>query len=166
MTERGRTMELIHKLQSFLNEASEEEAQILSNAVDSLQKKRETPYASYISSLMNMEYSLHKNETLSITIPITPFLHNTLGMVHGGLTATLMDTAMGALANITLADDEAAVTSEMKVNYTSPGVGKALRCDASIVHKGRRSIVTEARVYGDHEELIALSTGTFFVVKQ
>ncbi|MDN4073568.1 PaaI family thioesterase [Fictibacillus terranigra] len=159
-------MGLYDELASFLAEASDEEIHLLSGIMKSLKNKRENTRSSYISSLMDMHLNIIDEHNLEITIPITPLLSNTLGMVHGGLTATLLDTAMGTAASLTLPEGSAAVTLEMKVNYTSPGTGKFLRCKAEVLSRGKKVIVMEAKVYGDQNQLVAVSTGTFFIIKK
>ncbi|MDN4523547.1 PaaI family thioesterase [Fictibacillus fluitans] len=159
-------MDLTKEMEAYWTEASEEEKMVLTGIMKGLKRKRETTYSTYISSLMDMQLRKLNENAVEITIPVTPFLNNTIGIVHGGLTATLMDTAMGTAANLSLPENAAAVTSEMKINYTSPGTGKYLRCVAQVLHHGKNVIVTEAKVYGDQEQLISISTGTFFIIKK
>lgn len=159
-------MELKQKFEQFIEEATNEEKEVLAGILQSLTSKRQTEYSTYISSMMKMEITARGENSLEITVPITPILSNSLGIVHGGLTATLMDTAMGSAANMSLPEGAAAVTAEMKVNYTSPGTGGSLRCEAIVLHRGKKVIVTESKVFGDENQLIAVSTGTFFVIKK
>ncbi|MCK6256885.1 PaaI family thioesterase [Fictibacillus sp. KIGAM418] len=159
-------MKLYREMESFITEASEEERNVLSGILKSLKNKRKHTHSTYISSLMDMKLNIINDHKLEITVPITPLLSNTIGIVHGGLTATLMDTAMGTAANQTLSEGSAAVTVEMKVNFTSPGTGSFLRCEAEVLNRGKKVIVTESKVYGDQNQLIAVSTGTFFIVRK
>lgn len=159
-------MALQKDIEYFLANASNEEREILSIMLDSLIQKRESTSSTYISRLMDMTTQIMDDDSIEISVPITPLLANNLGIVHGGLTATLLDTAMGTAANRHLDLHQAAVTSEMKINFTSPGTGSKLTCKAKVLHRGKQMIVTEGKVFGDEGQLIALATGTFFVIRK
>ena len=87
-------------------------------------------------------------------------LANHIGIVHGGVTATLCDTAMGFAA---MSVGVLPVTVEMKVNYLSPGsIGDKLIAKGKVVKEGQTLIVADGEVY-DGETLIAKSLGTYFI---
>src|SRR2546423_7910151 len=48
------------------------------------------------------------------------FHYNPIGVVHGGLAATLLDSAMGCAVQTTLATGIAYTTLEVKVNFARP----------------------------------------------
>lgn len=59
-------------------------------------------------------------------------------IVHGGLVATLLDTAMGYACRNQLADDEGFLTADLSVEFfraTRPGT---LRAEGRVVHRTRR----------------------------
>lgn len=87
---------------------------------------------------------------------------NSNGIIHGGLTASLCDTAMGASA-MTLGVNP--LTVEMKVNYLSPGGtdGKFIAV-GRVIKEGRTLIFAESEIYYN-DKLIAKSIGTY-IVKQ
>ncbi len=88
---------------------------------------------------------------------------NSNGIIHGGVTASLCDTAMGASV-MTLGINT--ITVEMKVNYLSPGGtdGKLIAI-GKIVKRGRTFVIAESEVYYK-DKLIAKSLGTYFVKNQ
>lgn len=89
-------------------------------------------------------------------------LANGIGIVHGGVTASLCDTAMGAAA-MTLGINP--VTVEMKLNFLSPGsIESVLVAEGRIVKEGQTLIISEGEVYNG-DKLIAKSLGTYFVQK-
>ncbi len=88
---------------------------------------------------------------------------NQAGTVHGGVLATLVDTAMGA-AVFSDGDDDAdgrPATIELKVSYLEPGGVGRLLCTARVRKSGRRITIVEAEVEDADGETIALATGTF-----
>jgi uncharacterized protein (TIGR00369 family) len=150
-------------LNLYLENSTDSDEEVLHSLLEGLILKQNEYSTTYLTSILKMRGELHEDSYI-ITIPIELLLHNSINIVHGGITATLADTAMGILVNNTVPCDKVAVTSELKMNYLSPGIGKHLRCEAKLIHKGNRTCVTEAKVYSDEEKLVAYSSATFFVL--
>ncbi|WP_226665877.1 PaaI family thioesterase [Metabacillus litoralis] len=157
--------ELVNTLNEITQNANQEELDVLTLLLSGLKKKQHNEKKSYIGSLLHAEGE-YKDDLFSITIPNTPIIQNALNIVHGGITATLLDSAMGGLVHHILPPDKAAVTTEIKINYVAPGVGKELTCKANLIHKGNKTIVTEGKVYRDDGTLIAHSTASFFIINR
>lgn len=88
--------------------------------------------------------------------------YNPIGMVHGGLLATLLDSAMGCAIHSTLPAGTGYSTLEVKLNYTRPaliGTG-LLRCEASIVHRGKQTATAEGQVRDAQGRLYAHGSTT------
>lgn len=158
--------QLLHKLHTFLENSNEEEITLLNTIIDGFEEKRKGNYKTYLSAMTNIQPRVLENGDYEIILPIQPLIENPLKMVHGGMTATLLDTAMGSLVNHSLPQDSNALTAEMNVHYLKPGIGKYLRCIASLSHHGKQLCVTEGKVYDENDKLIAMATGTFFIVKK
>ncbi|WP_408010860.1 PaaI family thioesterase [Pseudalkalibacillus sp. A8] len=157
------TNQLIEKVKTILENGSYEDKMVLEQVVYGIDKKQNGSYNTYITSFMKTEIEENKNQ-LVMTIPITPFLDNSVDIVHGGFTATLADTAMGTFVNRKIPSDKVAVTSEIKINYTAPGVGEFLICKAEILHLGTKTSVTEAKIYNEKGTLVAAATGSFYLI--
>src|SRR5690606_28958869 len=73
---------------------------------------------------------------------------NPLGGVHGGWTATIMDSALACAVHTTRAKGEAYTTAEFKVNLIRPITTRTglVECEGTVVHKGRTTAVSEARL--------------------
>jgi uncharacterized protein (TIGR00369 family) len=96
---------------------------------------------------------------------VTPeeFHYNPIGVVHGGLAATLLDSAMGCAVQTTLPAGEAYTTLEVKVNFARPLTRETGRvvCDARVLHRGRTVATAEGRVFAeDTGKLLAHGTTT------
>jgi uncharacterized protein (TIGR00369 family) len=92
--------------------------------------------------------------------------YNPIGIVHAGLTMTLMDSAMG-LAFVTTQDEPAPWTTlEVKSNFTRALTTETglVRCTGTIVHPGRRVTTTEARVEDAEGRLYAHGTSTILLL--
>jgi uncharacterized protein (TIGR00369 family) len=86
---------------------------------------------------------------------------NPHGTVHGGVIATLIDSAMGAAVLREDTGDEAPVTIEMKVTYLEPARPGQLRAEAAVRRRGKRIIIAEADVTDADGTALAHGIGTF-----
>ena len=107
-----------------------------------------------------------EKKTCEITVPINPFLNNSLDIVHGGITATILDTTMGTVANFLLPDGYGAVTNQLNIHYIAPGIGDTLRCKAEVIHQGSKTFVISGEIYRSDGKKIAYATGTFFTIQK
>lgn len=90
---------------------------------------------------------------------------NGIGIVHGGLAATLLDTALGCAVNSLMPPGRIFTTLEMKVNFTRAIREDAgpLRCEAHVIHGGRRTATAEGRVVDGRGKICAHATGTWIL---
>jgi uncharacterized protein (TIGR00369 family) len=87
---------------------------------------------------------------------------NGAGALHGGVHATLMDSAM-AVALIALGLRVS--TTQMTVHYLAPVTGTRITCTAQLTHRTRRTALAEARIH-DGGTLLAIGTGSFHIVEE
>jgi uncharacterized protein (TIGR00369 family) len=73
---------------------------------------------------------------------------NPAGTVHGGVLATLVDTAMGAAVRSTV-DDDVPATSQLTVTYLRPGKPGELTVTARVRTRGEHLTVCDADVEQD-----------------
>ncbi len=84
---------------------------------------------------------------------------NPAGTLHGGVVATLVDTAMGQAVRTTTGDGEVPATSQLTVTYLRPGQPGALVVTGRVRTRGKHLTVCEADVEQDGKELVhALAT--------
>lgn len=93
--------------------------------------------------------------------------YNPLGTVHGGLAATLLDSAMGCAVHSTLPAGAGYTTLEIKVNYIRPLTAETgpVRCEAKVVHVGGRTATAEGRIVDERGKLYAHGTTTCIVFR-
>jgi uncharacterized protein (TIGR00369 family) len=91
-----------------------------------------------------------------------------IGLVHGGVTATIADVAAGFAGFTLVAENEHTVTAEIKISYFAKAVGRRLRAVGTVVKAGRTMHFCEAEVYCEDfdgkETLIAKATTTMAVI--
>jgi uncharacterized protein (TIGR00369 family) len=95
--------------------------------------------------------------------------YNTIGSIHGGYAATLLDTAMGCAVHSTIKAGEGYTSLEIKVAYhkrITPQTGE-LRVEGRILSRGARVAAAEGRITDAKGELFASGTTTclIFAVK-
>jgi uncharacterized protein (TIGR00369 family) len=102
---------------------------------------------------------------VSFTLVPSEFHLNPFGLVHGGVLAALIDTAMGCAVHSLLPVGAGYVTSELNVRYLRPAglASGALVCMGEVVKPGRRSMVVQARVTDDSGREIAIGGCTCLV---
>src|SRR3954465_6178968 len=84
---------------------------------------------------------------------------NPAGTLHGGVLATLVDTAMGQAVRSATDDDDVPATSQLTVTYLRPGKPGAVEVTASVRTRGEHLTVCEAEVEQDGRALAhALAT--------
>ncbi|MDR6871476.1 uncharacterized protein (TIGR00369 family) [Bosea sp. BE125] len=90
---------------------------------------------------------------------------NPLGTIHGGWTATILDSAMACAAHSTLKLGEGYTTLEMKLNYVRPVMPETgtLRCEGKLIHRGGTVATTEGRLVDERGKLLAHGTETCLI---
>lgn len=95
----------------------------------------------------------------------SPRFFNPLGTIHGGWTATILDSAMACAVHATLKAGEGYTTLEMKLNYirpVMPGNGP-VRCEGRLIHRGGSVATSEGRLVDSHGKLLAHGTETCMI---
>jgi uncharacterized protein (TIGR00369 family) len=88
---------------------------------------------------------------------------NPAGTVHGGVLATLVDTAMGAAVRSLTGDADTPATSQLTVTYLRPGSPGRLRATGRVSKQGDHLTVCEADVEQDGRTLVH-AVATFAVL--
>lgn len=92
----------------------------------------------------------------------SPRYFNPLGTIHGGWTATILDSAMACAAHSTLKLGEGYTTLEMKINYVRPVMPESgiVRCEGKLIHRGGTVATTEGKLVDERGKLLAHGTET------
>jgi len=88
---------------------------------------------------------------------------NEAGTVHGGVLATLVDTAMGSAVRSRTGDSDVPATSQLTVTYLRPGKPGRLSATGRVSKQGEHLTVCEADVEQDGTTLVH-AVATFAVL--
>lgn len=97
-------------------------------------------------------------------------------ILHGGVTASLLDAAGGMMAMATVVSELEDFSSEhvqqrlmklgtidIRIDYLRPGRGESFVATARVIRKGRKVAVTRMELRNELGEEIALGTATYMV---
>lgn len=96
-----------------------------------------------------------------ISIEMRDDLRQPSGVLHGGVTATLIDTAMAFAVRTQLAATEATATIDLTIHYVRPHLAGTFTCTARVVRAGKRIFTVSADVHNDDGKLIATGLSTY-----
>lgn len=93
------------------------------------------------------------------------FHYNPLGTVHGGVLATLLDTATGCAVHSTLPAGVGYTSLDLSTKFLRPVTVKSglLRCEGTVINRGRTTALAEARIYDSADRLVAHATSTCMI---
>jgi uncharacterized protein (TIGR00369 family) len=86
------------------------------------------------------------------------------GIVHGGVLATLIDTATFWAGFLRLPEDAGLVNVDLKLNYLKAATRGLLRAEGRCLRAGRQLSYTEASVFDEAGELVAHGTSTLMAL--
>lgn len=105
---------------------------------------------------------------VEIELPFRKDLTQQHDFIHGGIVATIVDTACGYAALTLMPVDSAVLTIEYKVNFVSPATGKRMIARAHVTKPGRTVTVCAGDVFAisdGKEKLVATMLATIMTLR-
>ena len=117
---------------------------------------------------LGMKITNLKSGYAELTLPFKKQLKHAFKDVHGGVTASIADAAVGAALLTLLKRDEKPLTVELKIAYCAPAMKSELIATAEILPPTNKSPTRTGRftVRRTDGEKIAFGIGIFFPKKQ
>ena len=118
-----------------------------------------------IAMLMQMGIGSLKEGRVEFTCAVDESVYNPIGVVHGGLVCTLLDTVAGCAVHTTLPAGFGYTSIELKVNYlravhTTSGPLTAI---GTVVKPGRRIAFAEGEVLDAAGKVVATASSSLLV---
>ncbi len=119
-----------------------------------------------VADLLGMRPVLVEHGTVAFACEADERFANPMGTVHGGIIATLLDSALGCAVQTVLPDGVAYTTLSLEVKYLRavPVDAGELLATGTVVHAGRRQATAEARLTDESGRLLATATTTCLVL--
>jgi uncharacterized protein (TIGR00369 family) len=121
---------------------------------------RSAPYPRLIGMLLSsIDYDSCRIDLELREDHLQPF-----GIIHGGVLATLIDTATFWAGFLRLPDDVGLVNVDLKLNYLKAVARGHLKVEGRCLRAGRQISYTEARVFDQSGDLICHGTSTLMAL--
>ncbi len=117
-----------------------------------------------IARLFGMRLSYNEDGGAVVDLPYNPNLDHALGGVHGGVYATMLDTAGWFTVAATTDRSCWVATSEFSVHLLQPVRQSSLRSVGRLVKAGKRQAVAEMRLEDGEGRLVGHGVGTFIIL--
>jgi uncharacterized protein (TIGR00369 family) len=89
---------------------------------------------------------------------------NINGVVHGGVYATILDTAMGASVVTVLSGEETTATTSLYVEFLRAArEGETLTARGDVLRRGRHIAFAEGNLYGSDGRRFSQARGTWYI---
>jgi uncharacterized protein (TIGR00369 family) len=94
--------------------------------------------------------------------------YNPIGVVHGGYASTILDSALGCAVHTTCPVGVGYTSQTLEVKYLRPITRDTgpVRCEAEVIHRGRKTATSEARLTSIATgKLLATGTSTCLIIE-
>lgn len=119
-----------------------------------------SPYPSH----MSMRLSAIDIDSAEIVLEAGPCHLQPFGIVHGGVVATLIDTATFWAVFMRIPEEAGLVNIDLKLNYLKPGVSGRLTAFGRAIRTGTTISYAEAQVLSADGALLAHGTSTLMTL--
>lgn len=134
--------------------------------LDSLRERFAAGPPVAVADLLGMRPVVVEHGTVTFACEADPRFANPMGTVHGGIIATLLDSALGCAVQTVLSDGAGYTTLSLELKYLRPVALDAgeMRATGTVVHAGRRQATAEATLTDAAGRLLATATTTCLVM--
>lgn len=139
----------------------------MAEAPDRLEEVRERfDRSEFHTSFLGLRLDRVAEGEVDISLELEPRHRNLVGTLHGGVIATLADTATGLALRTALEPGTSHLTSSLSVTFLSPGRSGLVTAKGRVIKRGRSFGYAEADVVDEAGGLLARATATFTIVPE
>lgn len=121
-----------------------------------------TLYEGTYLEFLGFKLATWKDGYAKLEMPVRGEHRNTVGYLHGGVIASLLDAAGAVAGSYGVADDLVSVTINLNCNYMSPHKAKTVVAEGELVRTTTTLFFTQAKLYDpENYRLCATATGTY-----
>lgn len=118
---------------------------------------RNAPYL----KLLGIELEELAEEKVVMSLTMQDKLRQPYGLLHGGATASLIDTATAFAVIAAIGTEERATTVDLTVQYLRPHTEGKIVCTAKVTRAGKRLLFLSAEVVNEQGKLVATALSTY-----
>ena len=122
--------------------------------------------AAVIGGVLPIKFEEVSKDRVVMTMEIDHRVHQPMGVLHGGASVVLAESAASTGANLNCAEGMAALGQEINANHIRPKVSGVVRAVAVPVHIGRTSQVWIVEIRDEAGKLICTSRCTLAVIQR
>jgi uncharacterized protein (TIGR00369 family) len=120
--------------------------------------------SSSFPSHMSMRLTAIDIDTAEVEMDITPNHFQAYGIVHGGVLATLIDTATFWSVYMRIPEDAGLVNIDLKLNYLEPVKKERLLAKGHAIRSGNSISYAEAHVFNTNGNIVAHGTSSLMTL--
>jgi len=122
-----------------------------------IEKIKQIPYPSFIGiELVDLKFG-----EATLKLKMRDELRQPYGFLHGGATASLIDTTTAFACISCLNKGEQTMTIDLTVHYLRPHKDGEIFCNAKVVRNGKRIQTVSAEVVNEEGKLLATAISTY-----
>lgn len=116
--------------------------------------------------LMGFDIDVVEEGHIAFTMQAEEWMANPMGVLHGGMTATILDTVTTLAVQSKLAAEKYCTTVDLHVQYLRSAApdSRLIKAHGYAVHVGRSIGTARGEAYDEDGRLIATATGTFAIL--
>ncbi len=129
-------------------------------------------------NFIGLDVISYEQDSIELQIKMKPELVGNIvhGILHGGVTATMLDVAGGmmvfaqVLENMELVTHDTVMarlqnlgTIDLRIDYLRPGRGNVFTATATVIRAGNKVAVARMELHNENGDHIAFGTGTYMV---
>lgn len=119
-----------------------------------------------VAELLGIEIEAATPERVTAIMPVTSDHHQPFGMLHGGVSVVLAESAASMGGHLAAPEGHTAVGVEVNANHVRPVREGRLTATATPLHTGRTTQVWEVKIRDEEDRLVCASRCTLAVVEQ
>ena len=128
------------------------------------ERSEKKPKLSGLAKLMGIELDDFGNGSCKVSAKVLDSHLNAGGVAHGGLHATMLDTALGGALVSMIMKEEWCATAQLDISYINPAyVGANLLANGKVIRRGKNMAHCEGILTDSEGKKIASGKGTWVI---
>lgn len=121
-----------------------------------------SPYKGTYLEFLGFRLTAWKEGFVRVEMAVRPEHRNTVGFLHGGVMASLLDIAGAFSGSHGIAEDYVSVSVNLNCNFIAPHRADTVVIEGELIRRTKTLFFAQARLYDpENKRLCATSTGTY-----